>query len=411
MCAGAEVFFDGDGDGWGDVQAPCGTTAGVVERAGDCNDGDVETHPDAIDDCVGDRSCDGTWVVAVPAACPTIQLVLDASAASGESATVELAGATYVEDLRFGTARVMVEGAGPGLTIIEGTGSGPVATFDNGRTTEQGLRGLTVRGGVCEVISNVCHGGGIRVDRSSPALEDLEITGNLADAPTASYGGGISLSRSSARLIDVEIHGNTSMYYGGGIYHENDTATLERVRITSNVSDTWGGAVASYYSSPRYDNVILAGNQATYGAAMFVQAGAPQLVQLTVIGNTCARGCGVYAISNANVMVHNSTITDNMASDMAGAALIEAGSALTARYSNFFGNGGSPFSGLSSPAGGGGNVSEDPEFIDATGSNPRSWMLRLDASSPLRNAGDPAELDLDATRSDIGAYGGMRSWP
>lgn len=64
------VFWvDADGDGWGaDSTAvlDCEASAGVVDRAGDCDDADGAVNPDAAEvwydgldqDCAGDDDCD-----------------------------------------------------------------------------------------------------------------------------------------------------------------------------------------------------------------------------------------------------------------------------------------------------------------------------------------------------------------
>jgi hypothetical protein len=57
-------YADGDGDGYGDVDAPkdaCAAPEGYVADATDCDDGDAETHPggaDSRDDGI-DQDCDG----------------------------------------------------------------------------------------------------------------------------------------------------------------------------------------------------------------------------------------------------------------------------------------------------------------------------------------------------------------
>ncbi|MGE0870123.1 MAG: right-handed parallel beta-helix repeat-containing protein [Kofleriaceae bacterium] len=410
-CETGAAFFDNDRDGWGGDAAPCGTTSGVVSTPGDCNDDSDAVHPDASDDCLGDRSCDGAWIVAVPAECPTIQAVLDAAAATGNEATVTLGAGTHVENIRFDGARVTVVGEGPGVTTLRGTGTGPVVVFANEGTIAQGVRGMTITGGVCDIVVDDCRGGGIVVDRSAPELTDLAIAGNVADAPDAAYGGGIALIRSGARLADVDIHANTATYYGGGVYHESDSSTLERVRIFGNMGPTYGGGVASYYSSPRYDNVIVAGNDGALGGGLMMQAGSPRLSQLTVVGNTCTSGCGIYAITDTAIDLDDSTFSENVPSGAGGAIELEAGSTVTIGYSNFFGNGASPFSGMPSPIGANGNLGVDPKFIDDVGADPGAWNLKLGPTSQLRNAGDPSVLDLDGSRSDIGAFGGPLAWP
>jgi hypothetical protein len=54
-----------------------------------------------------------------------------------------------------------------------------------------------------------------------------------------------------------------------------------------------------------------------------------------------------------------------------------------------------------------------PQFIVVTDPDPdpRVWDLALAAGSQLINAGNPAVMDLDSSRADIGAHGGPKSWP
>ena len=53
-----------------------------------------------------------------------------------------------------------------------------------------------------------------------------------------------------------------------------------------------------------------------------------------------------------------------------------------------------------------GNLSSDPLFV-----NPASGDFHLQTSSPAIDAGDPSIFDLDGSRSDMGAYGGVESQP
>jgi len=58
-------YADGDGDGFGDADAPlegdcAGPPAGYVEDASDCDDSDVSINPDALEVCNElDDDCDG----------------------------------------------------------------------------------------------------------------------------------------------------------------------------------------------------------------------------------------------------------------------------------------------------------------------------------------------------------------
>jgi hypothetical protein len=57
------------------------------------------------------------------------------------------------------------------------------------------------------------------------------------------------------------------------------------------------------------------------------------------------------------------------------------------------------FSGMSDPTGSNGNMSVAPGFVSATD-------FHLSAGSPVKDAADPAMLDTDGTRADMGMFGG-----
>ena len=63
-------------------------------------------------------------------------------------------------------------------------------------------------------------------------------------------------------------------------------------------------------------------------------------------------------------------------------------------------------SGVDEPAPGDGNFAADPIYLDSSAASAADWDLHPGAGSPLIDAGDPAELDADGTRADVGAFGG-----
>ncbi len=157
-CDGGTVYVDGDGDDWGGAVATgqCDVVAGTTSNSGDCDDGDSMVNPDANDDCQRDRNCDGMLSVSVPSSCPLIQPLLDLSVAMAIPAMIALDAGVHVENLRFTAATATVTGVGPGVSVLQGTGSGPVVVFQNDGTVAQGLSGMTVTGGVCEIVGMAC---------------------------------------------------------------------------------------------------------------------------------------------------------------------------------------------------------------------------------------------------------------
>jgi len=95
---------------------------------------------------------------------------------------------------------------------------------------------------------------------------------------------------------------------------------------------------------------------------------------------------------------------------MSGGSVWMTGGALygpaDVRYSNAWNNTAPAYVGVSDPTGSDGNLAVDPAFVDTTAANPLDWDVHLAAGSPLSDQGDPTILDLDGSRSDIGAYSG-----
>jgi hypothetical protein len=76
-------------------------------------------------------------------------------------------------------------------------------------------------------------------------------------------------------------------------------------------------------------------------------------------------------------------------------------------HSNLSANGAGAVSGLSSPTGTSGNIAVSPGYTFYSSAVSASlWDLTLAPGSALIDAGSPSVLDVDGTRSDIGAYGG-----
>ena len=59
------------------------------------------------------------------------------------------------------------------------------------------------------------------------------------------------------------------------------------------------------------------------------------------------------------------------------------------------------------PSGTGNIQCSTTDFVNLSLSDSRSSDYHLSTASVLRNAGNPAQFDLDSTRADIGVYGGM----
>lgn len=224
-----------------------------------------------------------------------------------------------------------------------------------------------------------CDGGG--------TLSNCTVSGN-----SAPWGGGVKLQVAGA-LVDCTISNNTASSQGGGVYSYGD-GTIERSIISGNSSPEGGGTLC--YLGGIVNNSLFHGNTASSqgGGVFLVQGGT--LRNCTVSGNAATNyGGGLYVSlggTNYNTIIYGNT------AGISG--------------ENYTTNGGGTFaySCTTPDPGGTGNITNDPQFVDAP-----SGDYRVQPSSPCVNAGTnqawmAAALDLDgrprlnAGSVDMGAY-------
>jgi hypothetical protein len=207
---------------------------------------------------------------------------------------------------------------------------------------------------------------------------------------------------------------------GGGIYLSDSILNISNISVLKN----WTGSGDGYGSgggvfligSERMllQNMIIAGNSIAdaCGGGIHIE-GSPQLINVTVYGNKLAGfddgyGYGSGVCISGIPLWRNVIITGNSSQDPAKGAGVSTDYNGEIVYGNVWGNSPDNFSGIDDPTGQNGNISVDPLFVDTSATDPTLWDLHLQSNSPLVNAGDPALLDSDGSRSDIGAYGGAQ---
>ncbi len=305
--------------------------------------------------------------------------------------------------------------------------------FDNNKAVHGGGLGVydaTVELIDCDFTVNAAthplspnrRGGAIHLRDANLVADGLLIVANTAD----DEGGGIYLSAGHALdLNDVNVVLNIAGSTGGAI-HTEGAATISDAIFTNNESTDGGSSLfnrgdltvtAAAFSgngdvaAPNFGGSLYSdiGSQiavrscsfqgeeaAIQGAALYASGASGEFVNNTVEDITNAFLGSALAMNNSDIDVRNNQFTNCVG----GPPVFGNGAPLpTASYNNFFGNGGSgDYHGFSSTIG---DTHEDPLYADAPGGD-----LRLALDSPALDAGDPAVLDPDGGRSDIGAYGG-----
>ncbi len=224
------------------------------------------------------------------------------------------------------------------------------------------LDGFTIRGGTgTPLVDQLNHntyveGGGIIVDGGSPVIRNNIIHDNsvtrLPAGITSSGAGGIRVGFGSPRILNNVIAHNEGRYYGGGVVVNYANATLRNNVVINNSAvsssgQNFGGGGVWFYGT---------GYTSTFD-------------NNTVCGNSSSQNGGGVRVWVTHVNAKNNIVWNNNAttgSDEVGGATGDA----QFTYSDIRGG-----------RAGTGNIDLPPQFADSN--------LRLLASSPAVNAGDP----------------------
>ena len=167
--------------------------------------------------------------------------IQEAINASSDSDTVLIHPGTYWEFLNFNGKNIVVSSlfwttgdtSYISQTIIDANLNSSVVTFESGEDTTATLSELTLIDGKG---NSAGQGGGIYCGNSTPKLQNLMITDNMAR-----YGAGIYCYYSDIVVENTTIHaneawGNVENYNvcGGGILIEHSDLTLKNVKILNN---------------------------------------------------------------------------------------------------------------------------------------------------------------------------------
>ena len=370
-----------------------------------------------------------------------------------------VAPGTYLENIDFqGKAITVTSSDGAAVTIVDGGGAGPVASFKSGEGAGSVLNGLTLRNGSpSNTFPFFNEGGGVAILNSSPTITGNVITGNHAIC-----GIGMEVKGGSAIIRGNTITGNTQAggdggCGGGGIEVTGDfshpvaTPLITGNTITNNslLGGGFGGGIeVAFNASPTIQNNFISGNAVfNSGGGLHIESnsGTPVVVSQNIIVNnsTGGGGSGAGISASANTVLIGNTIVGNTAFDNSSGIFADRFSPITisnnivvaatgqtgivcSQFSSTFptfshndvtSQGGGPaYSSNCAPAAqGNGNISLDPQFV-----NVASGDYHLQGTSPAIDAGDNGAPNLpqdydghprvvdgnnDCTNTvDIGAY-------
>ncbi|MGA1865186.1 MAG: right-handed parallel beta-helix repeat-containing protein, partial [bacterium] len=298
---------------------------------------------------------------------------------------------TYRESINFSGKAITIKSTDPNdpnvvaSTIIDGSKSGSVVTFNNGEYSNSILTGITIRNG----HSN--QGGGIYC-ASSPTIIQCIIEGNTASSEPPVWedcGGGIYCAgNSSPRIINCIIKENTGCN-GAGICCGGDSSpTISQCMVRGNTTTAWGGGGIGSRdrSSPLISQCTITENESATGGGGFgcIDQAKPTLTNCIITRNL--NGEGIICWEETTPTIVNCTITGNQSSGGINCASSSATITNCILWNN------DPFeiatdsqisySDIQGGHEGTGNINADPLFID-----PNLGDFHLRFNSPCIDAG------------------------
>ncbi|MBI4879033.1 MAG: hypothetical protein HY812_05145 [Planctomycetes bacterium] len=315
----------------------------------------------------------------VPLDQPSIQAAMNAVNSGDE---ILVSPGTYLENIDFLGKNVVLRSlSGPAVTEIRAATSGPVVRFVSGEHLAAVVDGFTITNGSGTTDPwGGLSGGGIYIYQSSPTVQNNRIVANNITGGTYRRGAGISIwGKSSPTIQANEIAynsvGTDGGNDGGGIFLRGLDLEIAPLILSNTIHHNtafWGGGIYCNRSIGKQPtiagNMIYANSVTNKGGGIACNVSAsPVIVSCTISKNSApsgfAGGIGTYNSTSKPVVV-NCIVYGNAATQIESYAQVS--------YSDVQGG----YSGT-------GNVSVDPQFVDAGNDD-----LHLAQSSLLIDAGN-----------------------
>jgi predicted outer membrane repeat protein len=267
---------------------------------------------------------------------------------------------TYYENINYSGKAITIRSTAPlnwdvvEATVIDGSNSGTVVTFNYGETSASVLDGITIADG------NSTYGGGINVYNSSPTIRNCIIRDNYA----GQHGAGMYNNYGNPTLSRCIFRDNESYNDGAGIQNSGGGyVTVTNCMFLKNDAGYNGGAISNYHYMT-ITNCTFSGNEASsYGGAIY---------------------------NGGSMSLTNSILWG----DKLNGQPDEIGGSPYVYYCNVEGG----FYGT-------GNIDADPLFVD-----PNNYDYHIGPNSPCIDVGDPTgdyagEVDIDGEQRVIDITG------
>ncbi len=291
---------------------------------------------------------------------------------------------------------------------------------ENVTTGGKNLDILGVDGAAATTIQGIAQASVLTIEGTETVtLAGVTLMDGLGDLSSSTLpyylGGAVDIYNSTLTLNDVVLSGNAAST-GGAIFGKDASLHMHNVRFVQNAASEDGGALALDTCTTDGSDVTFLDDSAADAGAVWVQAGSLALSGVVMDADRGTDGVdGLYA-NGAAVTLTSGTFVDLNAAltlavsdakldDLIFASTTAAVQAtdLGAFSMQYSDTTTATVSGVSGD--GTGNIMADPAFTRfSVGGDGSEDDLSLAAGSPCIDAGDPAVVGADGATSDMGAY-------
>jgi predicted outer membrane repeat protein len=223
----------------------------------------------------------------------SIQAAIDAAEEEGD--VIEIGAGVWRENLNS-NKQLVLRGAGPNLTIIDGSdgsvGWSPCLVvsedFDGWETQERfRVEGLTLRGGSGAEIFGLIRGGGVYIEFapvtfSNVVIEDCSIE-SINEFTIEGIGGAICNFFGDVVVESSVLRNNSCFTTGGAIFTTSGQLQIFDTLIEGNIGEVEGGAIFAYNSSVSIEQSTICNNSFEQIVGGFIDLGS----------NTISTDCSV----------------------------------------------------------------------------------------------------------------------
>jgi len=211
-------------------------------------------------------------------------------------------------------------------TILDAEGRGRVIVIRGAGPT---VEGFVIAGG-----DGYYSGGGINVAGASPIIRNNRIEGNHAEGD----GGAIFVNWGSAQILSNTIAGNSATWAGGLRIINDADVTIVGNEIVGNVAQNTGGGIdvdCCGGTTPLVaQNVIVGNDGGAYGGGIIVNATQAIVVNNILASNQASRGATVWLGGGASYPVSTTLIHNTLVGGPAGGEGVWVGAYVTATLVN-----------------------------------------------------------------------------